>query len=186
MRGESEKQLGLLSVINLEARVRKDHPLRRIKPWADRALGELSPVFGAMYSGIGRPSIPPERLLKSLLLMAFYSVRSDRLFCERLEYDLLFRWFLDMDVEESGFDASTFSKNRGRLMEHEVASKFFAEVVARSLKPGPARRAFGPRPIRTNRRRIIFTDSNAATTPIIAPPTATPGSCARAWARKRA
>ncbi len=130
MRGESEKQLGLLSVINLEARVRKDHPLRRIKPWADRALGELSPVFGAMYSGIGRPSIPPERLLKSLLLMAFYSVRSDRLFCERLEYDLLFRWFLDMDVEEPGFDASTFSKNRGRLLEHEVAAKFFAEVVA--------------------------------------------------------
>lgn len=130
MRGESEKQLGLLSVINLEARVRKDHPLRRIKPWADRALGELSPVFAAMYSGIGRPSIPPERLLKSLLLMAFYSVRSDRLFCERLEYDLLFRWFLDMDVEEPGFDASTFSKNRGRLMEHEVAPKFFAEVVA--------------------------------------------------------
>jgi transposase len=130
MRGESEKQLGLLSVINLEARVRKDHPLRRIKPWADRALGELSPVFAAMYSGIGRPSIPPERLLKSLLLMAFYSVRSDRLFCERLEYDLLFRWFLDMDVEESGFDASTFSKNRGRLLEHEVAPKFFAEVVA--------------------------------------------------------
>ena len=130
MRGENEKQLGLLSVINLEARVRKDHPLRRIKPWADRALMELSPVFGAMYSGIGRPSIPPERLLKSLLLMAFYSVRSDRLFCERMEYDLLFRWFLDMDVEESGFDASTFSKNRGRLMEHEVAGKFFAEVVA--------------------------------------------------------
>jgi transposase len=130
MRGENEKQLGLLSVINLEARVRKDHPLRRIKPWADRALGELSPVFAAMYSGIGRPSIPPERLLKSLLLMAFYSVRSDRLFCERMEYDLLFRWFLDMDVEESGFDASTFSKNRDRLMEHEVVGKFFAEVVA--------------------------------------------------------
>jgi transposase len=110
--------------------VRKDHPLRRIKPWADRALGELSSTFAAMYSGIGRPSIPPERLLKGLLLMAFYSVRSDHLFCERLEYDLLFRWFLDMDVEEPGFDASTFSKNRGRLLEHEVAPKFFAEVVA--------------------------------------------------------
>jgi len=130
MRGENERQLGLLSVINLEARVRADHPLRRIKSWADQALREMSPVFGAMYSGIGRPSIPPERLLKSLLLMAFYSVRSDRLFCERLEYDLLFRWFLDMDVEESSFDASSFSKNRGRLMEHEVAGKFFAEVVA--------------------------------------------------------
>jgi transposase len=130
MRGEDEKQLGLLSVINLEARVRKDHPLRRIKPWVDRALGDLSPVFAGMYSGIGRPSVPPERLLKSLLLMAFYSVRSDRLFCERLEYDLLFRWFLDMDVEEPGLDSSTFSKNRGRLMEHEVAGKFFAEVVA--------------------------------------------------------
>ena len=83
-----------------------------------------------MYSGIGQPSIPPERLLKSLLLMAFYSVRSDRLFCERLEYDLLFRCFLDMDVEELGFDASTSSNNRGRLLEHDVASRFFAEVVA--------------------------------------------------------
>jgi transposase len=129
MRGESEKQLGLLSVINLEARVRADHPLRRIKPWADQALRGLSATFGAMYSGTGRPSIPPERLLKSLLLMALYSVRSDRLFCERLEYDLLFRWFLDMDVEQPGFDASSFSKNRGRLLEHEVAGKFFREVV---------------------------------------------------------
>ena len=92
-------------------------------------MGELSPVFGAMYSGIGRPWIPPERLLKSLLLMAFYSVRSDRLFCERMEYDLLFRWFLDMDVEEPGFDANTFSKNRGRLLEHEVAGEVYAKPV---------------------------------------------------------
>ncbi len=129
MRGESEKQLGLLSVINLEARVRADHPLRRIKPWAERALQGLSATFAAMYSRTGRPSIPPERLLKSLLLMALYSVRSDRLFCERLEYDLLFRWFLDMDVESRVLTPAVSARTAGRLLEHEVAGKFLREVV---------------------------------------------------------
>ena len=98
-----------------------------MKALADAAAA-LSPTFDAM-SQVGRPSIPPERLLKSTLLMAFYSVRSERLFCEQLDYNLLFRWFLDMDGVEDSFDHSTFSRNRLRLLEHEVASKFLAEVV---------------------------------------------------------
>jgi transposase len=126
----------MLSLVAPEQRVPKTHPLRRIKELADAALQALSPTFDVMYAGGGRPSVPPERLLKSTLLMAFYSVRSDRLFCEQLDYNLLFRWFLDMDMLEESFDHSTFSKNRARLLEHDVAKKFLAEVVqqARSAR----------------------------------------------------
>lgn len=130
MRGEDEKQGGTVCVIVMEQRVPQDHPLRRIRDITDRVLKELSPVFGAMYSKVGRPSVPPERLLKSMLLMALYTVRSERLFCEQLSYNLLFRWFLDMDMESPAFDASTFSKNRDRLLEHDVAGQFFRQVVA--------------------------------------------------------
>jgi transposase len=104
----------MLSLVAPEQRVPQAHPLRRIKQLADTALQALSPTFDEMYSAGGRPSVPPERLLKSTLLMAFYTVRSDRLFCEQLEYNLLFRWFLDMDMVEESFDHSTFSKNRQR------------------------------------------------------------------------
>jgi transposase len=110
-------------------RVPKDHPIRRIKEIADRELTRLSPVFDEMYSDEGRYSIPPETLLKALLLIALYSVRSERQLCERLQYDLLFRFFLDMGIEEDAFDHSTFSKNRVRLIEHEVAERFFEGVV---------------------------------------------------------
>jgi transposase len=106
-----------------------DHPLRRIKQMADEILSGLSSTFDAMYSSIGRPSIPPERLLKSQVLMALYTVRSDRQFCEQLDYNLLFRWFLDMSADEPTFDASSFSRNRDRLLEHDVAGKFLAAVV---------------------------------------------------------
>jgi transposase len=129
MRGRNESQVTMLSLVTPDQRVPKDHPLRRVKALADEALAALSPTFDAMYSKVGRPSIPPERLLKATLLMAFYSVRSERLFCEQLDYNLLFRWFLDMDGVEESFDHSTFSRNRQRLLEHEVASKFLAEVV---------------------------------------------------------
>ena len=118
----------MLCLISAEARVPRDHPLRAIKVLADGALRRLSPVFDAMYAESGRPSVPPERLLKGLLLVALYSVRSERQFCEQLEYNLLFRWLLDMDMLEEAFDASTFSRNRERLMEHEVAAQFFAAV----------------------------------------------------------
>ncbi len=119
----------MLSLVAPEQRVPKSHPLRRIKELTDGALRALSPTIDAMYAAGGRPSVPPERLLKSTLLMAFYSVRSDRLFCEQLDYNLLFRWFLDMDMVEESFNHSTFSKNRERLLEHNVAKKFLAEIV---------------------------------------------------------
>ena len=118
----------MLCLISLESRVPSDHPLQDIKKLADAALKELSPVFDAMYAETGRPSVPPERLLKSLLLIALHSIRSERQFCEQLEYNLLYRWFVDMDMLEASFDPSTFSRNRERLMEHEVATLFFAVV----------------------------------------------------------
>ena len=129
MRGEVTKQQSMLMLRSAEDVVPKEHPLRRVKALADAALKELSPVFQGMYSPGGRDSVPPERLLKASLLMAFYTVRSERLFCEQLGYNLLFRWFLDMDMVEAPFDHSTFSKNRARLMQHDVAKQFFGKVV---------------------------------------------------------
>jgi transposase len=129
MRGRRERQATMLAFVDLEERVPRNHPLRVVKRFADRALSELSPVFDQMYATGGRPSIPPERLLKASLLIALYSVRSERAFCEELDYHLLFRWFLDMGLMEPSFDQTTFSKNRQRLLHHEVAQRFFDEVV---------------------------------------------------------
>lgn len=129
MRGHADLQGALFSYVSLERRIPEDHPLRAIKAQVDTALEAMSADFQAMYSHTGRPSVAPERLLKATLLMALYSVRSDRLFCETLDYNLLFRWFLDMDLESSAFDHSTFSKNRERLIEHDIAKRFFAQVV---------------------------------------------------------
>ena len=136
MRGENGRQRAILVVFDAEQRVPKGHPLRRIKALADAALAQLSPRFDEMYSAVGRPSIPPERLLKASLLMALHTVRSERMFCEQLDYNLLFRWFLEMDVTEPSFDHSAFSRNRARLLEHTVADEFFRAVVAqaRALK----------------------------------------------------
>lgn len=132
MRGGVSKQATMLSLVGPAQRVPKDHPIRRIKALADEELVRLSPVFDSMYSAMGRPSIPPEALLKSCLLIALYSVRSERQFCERLDYDLLFRFFLDMGLEEGSFDASTFAKNKQRLLEADVARLFFECVVRRA------------------------------------------------------
>lgn len=132
MRGRVEQQETMFSLMTPAQRVPKDHPIRRIKAIADAELERLSPVFGQMYSEGGRESIPPETLLKSLLLIALYTVRSERQFCERLQYDLLFRFFLDMGIEGDAFDHSTFAKNRDRLIEHEVAERFFRGVVAQA------------------------------------------------------
>src|SRR5215472_13006251 len=136
MRGEERQQRSMLMVMDVEQRIPQDHPLRRIKQVTDRVLKNLSPIFDQMYSAIGRPSIPPERLLKASLLMALYTVRSERLLCEQLEYNLLFRWFLDMELDEASFDHSSFTTNRKRLLEHAVAGEFFRGVVeqARALK----------------------------------------------------
>lgn len=129
MRGEQSDQHGMFSYVSLEQRVRADHPLRTIKARTETALKALNSVFAKMYARGGRPSIPPERLLKAQLLIALFSVRSDRQFCEQLDWNLLFRWFLDMSMDEASFDASTFSKNRERLLEHDVARQFFSQVI---------------------------------------------------------
>ena len=124
----------MLALMSPEDMVPKDHPVRRIKKLADDALKDLSPTFDAMYASEGRPSIPPETLLKSMLLIALYSVRSERQFCERLRYDLLFKWFLDMNMIDEPFDASSFSRNRDRLLEHAAAHRFLQAVVASAKK----------------------------------------------------
>ena len=132
MRGDNPKQASMLMLMSPESRVPTTHPLRAIKKLADEALGELSPVFDRMYSSVGRPSIPPERLLKSMLLMALYTVRSERLFCEQLDYNLLFRWFLDMDMVEPSFVPTVFTHNRDRLVAHDVAREFLLAIVAKA------------------------------------------------------
>src|SRR5215831_5693303 len=136
MRGEERRQRTMLMVVNVEERISKEHPLRRIKHLAEAGLKELSPVFDQMYSALGRPSIPPERLLKASLLMALYTIRSERLFCEQLNYNLLFRWFLDMELDELSFDHSSFTTNRRRLLEHEIAGEFFRQIVAQAQALG--------------------------------------------------
>src|SRR6266536_1847481 len=134
MRGRQEPQASMLAFVDVETRIPLDHPLRTIKYVADEALADLSPLFDAMYAEIGRPSIPPERLLKASLLISLYSVRSEYAFCEELDYHLLFRWFLGMDMVEPSFDSSTFSKNRERLLQHQVAREFFDAVVRRAAE----------------------------------------------------
>ncbi len=124
----------MLALVSLNELVPARHPIRVIKKLADECLQRLSATFDEMYAREGRPSIPPERLLKAQLLMAFYSVRSERMLCERIQYDMLFRWFLDMSMVESVFDASSFSRNRERLLEHEVAHRFLQAVVARAKR----------------------------------------------------
>ncbi|MEC4594388.1 IS5 family transposase [Nitrospirillum amazonense] len=130
MRGSDERSGELFSYVDLEMRVRADHPLRPIREMANTALAVLSGDFGALYSGMGRPSIAPEMLLRAMLLQAFYSIRSERQLMERLEYDLLFRWFVGLGVDNPAWDHSTFSKNRDRLLDGEIASKFLAAVLA--------------------------------------------------------
>ncbi len=117
------------SQVSVEELIPAGHPIRRIRRVVEAVLGGLGPEFDAMYAATGRPSVPPEQLLKATVLMALYSIRSERAMCERLNYDLLFKWFLDMPVDAKAFDASTFSKNRDRLLEHEIADRFFVAVV---------------------------------------------------------
>jgi len=136
MRGRDSKQSTMFSLVSPEARVPADHPLRPIKAMADEVLASMSRTFSRMYSKSGRPSIPPERLLKAQVLTALYTVRSDRMFCEQLDYNLLFRWFLDMNMDEPAFDHSSFTKNRDRLLEHDVAGEFFQAVVDQARARG--------------------------------------------------
>src|SRR5438093_7906308 len=129
MRGKDEQQLNVFSYIRPEQRVPQDHPLRSLRAMTDEALRELQPRFNKLYAKAGRPSIAPEKLLRALLLQVLYSVRSERMLMEKLEYNLLFRWFVGLNMDDSVWDATTFSKNRDRLLRGEIAEEFFAAVL---------------------------------------------------------
>ncbi|MXY85360.1 MAG: transposase [Chloroflexi bacterium] len=128
MRGESERQATMMLGLTPDGFVPKDHPLRRSKPLADSALRRMSPLFDEIYADSGRPSIPPEHLLKASLLMAFFTFRSERQFCEQLRYNLLFKWFPDLSVEDEAFHPTTFTKNCERLMETDAAPVLLQEA----------------------------------------------------------
>lgn len=136
MRGEQEQQQVMMFVVCPEDMIPKDHPIRIIKKLADLELKRLSPMFDTMYSNEGRPSIPPERLLKATLLMALFSVRSERQVCEQLNYNFMFRWFLDMTVDEAVFNDSVFAKNKKRLLKADVAKAFFNGIVSQARNGG--------------------------------------------------
>ena len=136
MRGDDRQQSDLYSYISPEARVPKDHPLRPLRRTVDAVLSELSPEFEALYSRIGRPSIPPEKLLRALLLQALYTVRSERLLMEQLDYNLLFRWFVGLNTDDPVWDVTVFSKNRERLLEGAIHLRFFQEVVEQARAQG--------------------------------------------------
>ena len=135
MRGWDARSDALFSYVSCEARVPKDHPLRPIRQIVDKALATLSPEFAKLYAKLGRPSVPPERLLRALLLQAFYSVRSEQQLMEQLDYNLLFRWFVGLSLDEAVWDETVFTKNRERLIEGDIARRFMAAV----LNQGPVK-----------------------------------------------
>src|SRR5471030_1846633 len=129
MRGRDTQQTAMFSYLSPEQRVPADHPLRPIRKMVDLALKGLSPAFNQMYSVTGRPSIAPEKLLRALLLQVLYTVRSERLLMEQLEYNLLFRWFVGLNMDEPVWVPTVFSKNRDRLLNGDIAEKFFVQVL---------------------------------------------------------
>src|SRR5690606_13553782 len=129
MRGTPDPQLAMLTTLSTEDLIPAGHPIRKIRVVVDAVLAELDDTFEDMYASSGRSSVPPESLLKATVLMALYSMRSERAFCERLNYDLLFKWFLDLPIDAKAFDPTTFTKNRDRLLAAEVADRFLAAVV---------------------------------------------------------
>ena len=136
MRGIDHQQADMFSYLSPEARVRKDHPLRAVRSMTDQILSDMSPLFDAMYAEGGRPSIPPEKLLRAQLLQMFFSVRSERLLMEEIDYSILYRWFVGLNLDEPVWDATTFTKNRDRLLEAVVAKEFLAQVVERAREGG--------------------------------------------------
>src|SRR5216117_2062722 len=130
MRGQDEQQLDVFSYVSPEQRVPNDHPLRPLRVMTEEALRELQPRFHKLYAKTGRPSIAPEKLLRALLLQAFYTVRSERLLMEQLDYNLLFRWFVGLSMDDDVWDATVFCKNRDRLIDGDIAAKFLARVLS--------------------------------------------------------
>src|SRR6476646_12140562 len=136
MRGQDRQQSSMFSYLSPEQRVRQDHPLRAIRAMADEALSSMSERFDAMYAKTGRPSIPPEKLLRAQLIQMLYSVRSERLLMEEIDYSVLFRWFVGMNLDEPVWDVTVFTKNRDRLVEADVATQFLAHVVEQARAQG--------------------------------------------------
>jgi transposase len=136
MRGDDQQQNHMFSYLSPEARVRKDHPLRAIRAMVDEVLTQLSRRFDAMYARVGRPSIAPEKLLRAQLLQMLYSIRSERLLMEEMDYNLLFRWFVGLNADDDVWDATVFTKNRDRLLEADVAREFLARVVEQARARG--------------------------------------------------
>jgi len=136
MRGDDPRHESMFSYVTPEKRVRADHPLRPIRQMTDAALARLSPRFERLYSTTGRPSIPPEQLLRALLLQMLYSIRSERLLVEELDYSVLYRWFVGLSMDDAVWDATTFTKNRDRLLAGDIADAFFAEVLAAIKQEG--------------------------------------------------
>src|SRR5258706_8427563 len=129
MRGQDKQQADMFSYLSPEVRVRKDHPLRAIRAMADLALWNMSARFDAMYAKTGRPSIPPEKLLRAQLIQMLYSVRSERLLMEEIDYSVLYRWFVGMNLDESVWDVTVFTKNRDRLLDGDVPREFLCQAV---------------------------------------------------------
>jgi transposase len=136
MRGDDRQQSGMFSYLSPEARVPQDHPLRAVRTMVDAALTKLSPRLGELYARVGRPSIAPEKLLRALLLQVLYTVRSERLLMEQLDYNLLFRWFVGLNMDDPVWDATVFTKNRERLLAAEIAQAFFEQVMAQARERG--------------------------------------------------
>ena len=136
MRGEDQQQSHMFSYLSPEARVRKDHPLRAIRAMMDEVLSQLSRQFDSMYARVGRPSIAPEKLLRAQVLQMLYTIRSERLLMEEMDYNLLFRWFVGLNADDEVWDATTFTKNRDRLLEADVAKEFLAVVVEQARGQG--------------------------------------------------
>ena len=136
MRGIDHQQADMFSYLSPEQRVRRDHPLRVVRAMTDEILGNMSALFDVMYADGGRPSIPPEKLLRAQLLQMLYSVRSERLLMEEIDYSILYRWFVGLNLDEAVWDATTFTKNRDRLLEGSVAKEFLAQVVERAREAG--------------------------------------------------
>ena len=136
MRGTDRQQSSMFSYISAEQRVPNDHPLRAIRVMVDAALSEMQAQFDAMYARGGRPSIPPEKLLRALLLQLLYTVRSERQLMEQLDYNLLFRWFVGLSMDDQVWDVSVFTKNRERLLDAEIAHGFFHQVITQARAHG--------------------------------------------------
>ena len=136
MRGDDQQQNHMFSYLSPEKRVRKDHPLRTIRAMVDEVLIQLSPQFDTMYARVGRPSIAPEKLLRAQLLQMLYSIRSERLLMEEMDYNLLFRWFVGLNADDEVWDPTVFTKNRDRLLQGDVAQEFLARVVKQARGQG--------------------------------------------------